>query len=112
MTGVAISNYLIEDLEPTTQDHRGCEIAGCVANIADHIWMDALERGENTKRGVWIADVSIEEVDAFLAEIEWRIGNFYDIADSSEINSARNIVSAFRRQRATLQRVRNKILAC
>ena len=111
MVGVAISNYLIEDLEPTTQDHRGCE-AGCIANPPDHIWMDALKRGEITKRGVWIVDVSLKEVDAFLEQVEWRIGDFYFGASSSEIDNARNIITAFRRQKATLQRVRNKILAC
>ena len=65
---IIISNIFVGATEPECETHNSCGFNdGKCQEIETHRWIAALNRGQQMKIGIKIADVTPDEIDAFIA---------------------------------------------
>ena len=65
---IIISNIFVGATEPECETHNLCGFNnGRCQEVETHRWITALNRGQQMKSGIKIVDVTLDEIDAFIA---------------------------------------------
>jgi hypothetical protein len=73
---ILLVNRYVEATEPSSDDHRGCDVFSDKCEIGDpspHLRLSAIARGEKLKSGIKVSNPTIEEVRALVDDCKWQV---------------------------------------
>lgn len=103
---IIISKIFVGATEPECETHNSCGFNdGRCQEVETHRWITALNRGHQMKSGIKIVDLTLDEIDAFIAVCKEyiKITNSWAMGDKDEAEAAQPVNRAMRRLLNKLQ---------
>lgn len=105
---IIISNIFVGATEPECETHASCNFNdGKCEEVQTHQWIAALDRGQQMKSGIKIVDITLDEINAFIAVCKEyiKITNSWCFEEREDAECFRPVNRAMKRLLKKLQTI-------